>query len=361
MNCCGKAGSSVSISGNGGERLKAQAEAAVRALDNNNNNNQVATGGEFERLVKKNGELNVSFPHKYWAPCHFFRMDKILEMSWFSFILMWAAVFTTDFIIAGATFDGLQKYHERIHANDDEKKMCYSGVDGFMTAILFAFETAQTIGYGSRYPMANCPAGIMLTLIHIVVTTLLATLFGGSFLAKFANNSPDAALMFSQKALITSRNGELFFVIRIADPTESGFDFGAEVFALAVTHLRGVGKEACPIKLETIPIGCQLNGSGSRVPLMWPATVSHRIDMSSPLYGFTPEQLADSHMEVIVNVVGEHGSGASIDSRTSYIGNEIVWGARFIHSSVTLCPYSEGYLVSFTQEEIDRFERITSL
>ena len=87
---------------------------------------------------------------------------------------------------------------------------------------------------------------------------------------------------------------------------------------------------------------------------MWPTTVSHRIDVSSPLYGFSPEQLADSKMEVIdsiepsifaglihqylhpscysskviVNVVGEHGSGASIDSRTSYIGNEIVWGAR---------------------------------
>ena len=42
MNCCGKGSSSVSISGNGGgERLKAQAEAAVRALDNNNNNNKV--------------------------------------------------------------------------------------------------------------------------------------------------------------------------------------------------------------------------------------------------------------------------------------------------------------------------------
>ena len=32
--------------------------------------------------------------------------------------------------------------------------------------------------------------------------------------------------------------------------------------------------------------------------------------------------------KVIVNVVGEHGSGGAIDSRTSYIGNEIVWGAR---------------------------------
>ena len=40
------------------------------------------------------------------------------------------------------------------------------------------------------------------------------------------------------------------------------------MFALAVTHLRGVGKEACPIKVETIPIGCQLDGSGSRVILV---------------------------------------------------------------------------------------------
>ena len=40
MYCCAKGSSSVSISGHGGaERLKAQAEAAVRNLENNNNNN----------------------------------------------------------------------------------------------------------------------------------------------------------------------------------------------------------------------------------------------------------------------------------------------------------------------------------
>ena len=130
-------------------------------------------------------------------------MDKILQMSWFSFILMWAVVFIIDFILAGFAFNGLEDYHKKKHRLQDHDKECYAGVDNFMTAILFAFETAQTIGYGSRYPNADCPAGIMLTLIHILVTTLLATLFGGSFLAKFANNSPDAALMFSQKALIT--------------------------------------------------------------------------------------------------------------------------------------------------------------
>ena len=130
-------------------------------------------------------------------------MDKILEMTWFSFILMWAAVFITDFILAGVAINGLQDYHKEQHQNLDQDKECFSGVESFMTALLFAFETAQTIGYGSRYPNANCPAGIMLTLIHILVTTLLTTLFGGSFLAKFASSSPEAALMFSQKALIT--------------------------------------------------------------------------------------------------------------------------------------------------------------
>ena len=86
----------------------------------------------------------------------------------------------------------------------------------------------------------------------------------------------------SNVTIATSRNGELFLVIRIADPTESSLDFGAEVrvlqrrkfwnnskvSALAVTHLRGVDKDSCPIKVETIPIGCQLDGSGSKVRLV---------------------------------------------------------------------------------------------
>ena len=36
-------------------------------------------------------------------------------------------------------------------------------------------------------------------------------------------------LVVLMSTFATSRNGELFLVIRIADPTESGFDFGAEV------------------------------------------------------------------------------------------------------------------------------------
>ena len=86
-------------------------------------------------------------------------MDKILEMNWFSFILMWAAVFIIDSILAGLIFDQLQKYHKE-----------------------------ELTG--------GC-------LIFIFVTTMLATLVGGSFLAKFANSSPETSIMFSRKALIS--------------------------------------------------------------------------------------------------------------------------------------------------------------
>ena len=38
-----------------------------------------------------------------------------------------------------------------------------------------------------------------------------------------------------------------------------------KVIALVVTHLRAAGKENCPIKVETIPIGFQLDGSDNQV------------------------------------------------------------------------------------------------
>ena len=40
-----------------------------------------------------------------------------------------------------------------------------------------------------------------------------------------------------------------------------------------------------------------------QVPLMWPITVSHKIDVSSPLYDFGPQQLADGMMEVKIIVM----------------------------------------------------------
>ena len=89
--------------------------------------------------------------------------------------------------------------------------------------------------------------------------------------------------------------------------------------ALAVTHRREVGGDVCPIKVETIPIGFlvkRFSGSGVRdllyttqSPLLTKKNMQeglislmpiarHKIDESSPLFNFGPQQLADGMMEV---------------------------------------------------------------
>ena len=128
---------------------------------------------------------------------------------------------------------------------------------------------------------------------------------------------------------------------------------------------------------------------------MWPTTISHRIDVNSPLYGLSSEQLDDGRVEVICWIklyryfhlsfqgdcergwraqLGRFNRqqdelhwqrdclGSQVDSLIIIVSNFFLCLLhRFIHSSVTPCPDTEGYLASFTQEEIDRFERVTNL
>ena len=74
----------------------------------------------------------------------------------------------------------------------------------------------------------------MLLLLNIFWATFLTTLFAGIFLAKFASMSSPGDIRFSTVALITMRNGSLFLMFRVADPVESGMDYGAEATAICV-------------------------------------------------------------------------------------------------------------------------------
>ena len=62
--------------------------------------------------------------------------------------------------------------------------------------------------------------------------------------------------------------------------------------------------------------------------LSW--TIMHTIDETSPLYGVTPEQLAESEAELIVMLTGfDEIFAQPIHARHSYIAEEIVWNRRF--------------------------------
>jgi potassium inwardly-rectifying channel subfamily J protein 4 len=79
-------------------------------------------------------------------------------------------------------------------------------------------ETQQTIGYGLRVINVYCPEAVVTFIFHALVGLTLSSVFTGLFFARFANQgNVGTTLKFSHKALITMRNGELYFVFRVAD------------------------------------------------------------------------------------------------------------------------------------------------
>src|SRR5262249_40450783 len=72
-------------------------------------------------------------------------------------------------------------------------------------------------------------------------------------------------------------------------------------------------------------------------PLSW--TIVHPIDETSPLYGVTPEGLAQCQSEFLILLSGiDDVSFQRVHTRSSYKPDEIVWGARFANLFVASKP-----------------------
>lgn len=75
----------------------------------------------------------------------------------------------------------------------------------------------------------------------------------------------------------------------------------------------------------------KLEESG-RVFMIWPQTVCHFIDQSSPFYGVTQEEMEERRFELVVAVKGESGfSGHTTQAKTSFLSHEILINHRFIN------------------------------
>ena len=61
-----------------------------------------------------------------------------------------------------------------------------------------------------------------------------------------------------------------------------------------------------------------------------PQTVAHRIDKTSPLYNLGQKELLNSKFEMLVTLEGiVEPTGNSLQIRSSYLPNEILWAHRF--------------------------------
>jgi inward rectifier potassium channel len=263
-----------------------------------------------QRFVNRDGTFNVSR-----TGFSFFRSlsvyHSLLTMSWTRFMLLLVGFyFSTNLLFAFAYL------------------LCGPGAllgaravtfgDRFLEDFFFSVQTLATIGYGGLSP-SGFAANIIVT-IQALVGGLGFALATGIVFARFSR--PSARIIFSEKAVIAPYRDMTAFEFRIVNERSNQlFDVRATVVLSRIEHHQGKqSRKFHELRLERDQVRF--------FPLHW--VVVHPIDESSPLYGATPDKLIDSDAEFLIVLTGiDETSSQSVNVRSSYKYDEVVWGAKF--------------------------------
>ena len=199
---------------------------------------------------------------------------------------------------------------------------CIAGAlpGSFIDAFFFSVQTMATIGYGTMAP-ATTYAHVLVT-VEALFGLLGVAMASGLMFAKFSR--PTARVVFSNVAVVNTRDGTPHLVFRVANLRENQIVEASMTVTALLTETSSEG--------ETMRRFYELKLSRSRNPAMalsW--TVMHPIDDQSPFHHQTVEALRAQGIELLASLVGLDGTfSQTIHARHSYTTDEIVWNARFV-------------------------------
>ncbi len=184
-------------------------------------------------------------------------------------------------------------------------------------AFFFSIQTMGTIGYGAMYPASG--AANWLVAVESATSLLLVALATGLVFAKFSR--PNARLLFSREATISPMNGVPTLSFRISNLRSNRIVEAQIRVALVRTerlHEGGVFYRMVDLKLVR-----------ERAQLARSWQVLHQLDESSPLFGETPESLAEKEAELSITVAGLDDTWMqTVVAEHRYANSRILWGSK---------------------------------
>lgn len=266
----------------------------------------VVGGANERRLIERDGRFTAR--REGFSPLSYLNgYHALLTMTWPRFL----GIVTLVYVGMNALFAALYL-------------LCGPGALGgvstgklggrFLHAFFFSVETFATIGYGNIYP-ATIAANWLMT-VESIVGILAVALLTGLVFARFAR--PTAALLFSDVAVIAPYQGTSGFMFRVTNARSNQLmELEAKV---QFTRLDGKGRRYTQLKLERTKVVF--------FPLSW--TIVHPIDESSPMFGFTQDDLVRTDVEFLILVSGiDETFAQTVHARSSYKADEIVVGKKF--------------------------------
>lgn len=195
--------------------------------------------------------------------------------------------------------------------------MGYDGPTRFMDLFFFSAQTLTTVGYGHVYPHATNVSAVaaiesMFGLLGFAVAT-------GVLYGRFSR--PKAALLYSDRALISPYEGITGLMFRVANTKQNEL---IEVEASVVLSYSDPNTnkrefEALPLEVSKINF----------LPLSW--TIVHPIDDKSPIYNVSKEELVkrDAELIILIKAINDTYS-QNVYSRMSYKAHEFEDNAKFV-------------------------------
>jgi inward rectifier potassium channel len=262
------------------------------------------------RFLNRDGSFNVvreGLPFfRSLSPYH-----AMLTMSWPRyFLVVAAAYFAANLVFAAA--------YLACGPGALEGGRATSAAGRFEEAFFFSVQTLATIGYGRMSPSGRTPN--LLVALEALVGLMGFALATGLLFARFSR--PTARFVFSRKAVVAPFRGGTALMFRVANERSN--------------QLTEVSATVSLSRWEETPAGRvrrfhELTLDRAKVvflPLHW--VVVHPIDGRSPLTRVSAEAFRDSEAEILILLSGmDETFSQTVHARSSYRGEEVIWGARF--------------------------------
>ncbi len=232
---------------------------------------------------------------------------SVLKWTWFQHLANACGVY----LLANALFAGLYLAQPGSIANAEET---------FENAFFFSVQTMSTIGYGSMVPATRF-ANILVTVEALFGTLLVAVLTGITF-ARFAR--PTARVLFSDKMVITPRDGVPHLMVRMANWRHNNVvEATLRMFVLRLHETLEGEVLRTPVEIPLVR---------DRNAVFWMSwTAMHRIDETSPLHPDRIQELRNEGSDIFLIFGGiDETFSTTIHARHTYRLSDIVEGARFV-------------------------------
>jgi inward rectifier potassium channel len=263
-------------------------------------------GRIIDRKIRLRSHVVVAhgLPLRVWQDLY----HRALTISWPAFFVTLAVLF----LLLNSIFATLYQLGGASIANQNPH--------GFAGAFFFSVETLATVGYGDMHPQTFYAHSVATLEIFVGMSGIaLAT---GMIFARFSR--PRAKIMFSRYAIVRPIDGQTTLMVRTANARQNVI-----VEARARLRLMRVERSSEGYVLRKIYDLVLVRDQQPMFYLGW--NLMHVIDETSPLYGQTPESLAEQDASLLITIEGsDENTAQTMQARYSWPSEDIRWRHRFV-------------------------------